>query len=184
MQKQTVWSRLRPGAAFCFSFSFFFFSESYHHLSVDRLKGTYLAHRKLMGWVGQVYRKALGCGVREWESVKHLCPWPDQVIRRLACFAVLLIVFDFKKHLKKIRPTSSEIQQPKSNIGLGDGSWECTFQTGRRERERGYIAASHQSNKILTSQLNSRTNWTNVHYQSNPFYVIKLLIVWWLDNTN
>jgi hypothetical protein len=52
---------LEQHSCFCLSF---FFSESYHHLSVDRLKGTKPAHRKLMSQAGQVDRKALGRRVR------------------------------------------------------------------------------------------------------------------------
>lgn len=49
-----------------------FFSERYHHLSVDRLKGTNPAHRKLMSQAAQVDRKALRSRVRGQKKCEAL----------------------------------------------------------------------------------------------------------------
>lgn len=91
-----------------------FFSESYHHLSVDRLKGTSLAHRKLMREAKQVYGKALRCRVREWEKCEALMSMTRSSDKRtgflcclINCLSFQNMVFDFKKHLKKVRPSPS-----------------------------------------------------------------------------
>lgn len=121
-----------------------------------------------LSWAGA--QESFGLQGEEWEKCEALCPGPDQVIRGpgflccpINCLSFQNIVFDFKKHLKKIRPSPSEIQQQPQNPswgwGWGKGSVPCS-QGGHRGEEEDF-----------TESVTKTTNyWPARRQQSTAFY--------------
>lgn len=78
----------------------------------------------------------------EWKKCEALCPGPDQMIRgpsflccSINCLSFQNIVFDFKKHLKKIRPSPSEIQQQPPNPSWGGTEGWSVYPVVREDTE-------------------------------------------------
>lgn len=104
-----------------------------------------------------MYRKALGCQVKEWKKCEALMSMTRSSDKRpgfhcqlIDCLSFQNTVFDFKKHLKKMRPSLSEIQQPpKLLLEVGVGNEEVAHRQGGCQGEEGEVTARKQNNKIL-----------------------------------
>lgn len=75
-----------------------------------------------------MYRKALRCRVRQWKKCEALMSMTRSSDKRtgflcylINCLSFQNMVFDFKKHLKKVRPSPSETTTENSYGGRGGG---------------------------------------------------------------